>query len=76
MNWPGRPLESYQVVVNLIRATTTETGLRVRADFDFDKEFYPTKVKVTKSELAMMDLHPHNFHGEWNYTINHQTTGV
>jgi len=74
MNWRGRPLESYQVVVNLIGATTTETGLRVRADFD--KEFYPTKVKVTNSELAMMDLHPHNFHGEWNYTINHQTTGL
>jgi hypothetical protein len=74
MNWRGRPLESYQVVVNLIGATTTETGLRVRADFD--KEFYPTKVKVTKSELAMMDLYPHKFHGEWNYSINHQTTSV
>jgi hypothetical protein len=74
MNWRGRPLESYQVIVNLIGATTTETGLQVRADFD--KEFYPTKVTVTKSELAMVDLHPHNFHGEWNYTINHQTTGV
>ena len=60
--------------MNLIGATTTKTGLRVRADFD--KEFYPTKVKVTDSELAMVDLHPHKFHGEWNYTINHQTTGV
>jgi len=39
-NWRGRPLESYQVVVNLIGAATTETGLRVRADFD--REFYPT----------------------------------
>jgi hypothetical protein len=73
-NWRGRPLESYQVVVNLIGATTTKTGLRVRADFD--KEFYPTKVKVTDSELAMVDLRPHKFHGEWNYTINHKTTGV
>ena len=44
-NWRGRPLVSYQVVVNLIGATTTETGLRVRADLD--TEFYPTKVKVT-----------------------------
>jgi len=74
MNWRGRPLESYQVVVNLIGATTTETGLQVRADFD--KGFYPTKVKVTESELAMVDLHPHNFHGEWNYSINHKTTSV
>ncbi len=74
MNWRGRPLESYKVVVNLIGATTTETGLQVRADFD--KGFYPTKVKVTESELAMVDLHPHNFHGEWNYSINHKTTSV
>jgi hypothetical protein len=71
-NWRGRPLESYQVVVNLIGATTTETGLRVRADLD--REFYPTKVKVTDTELATVDLRPHHFHGEWNYTIKHQTT--
>jgi hypothetical protein len=73
-NWRGRPLESYQVVVNLIAATTTETGLRVQADLD--TEFYPTKVKVTDTELATVDLHPHHFHGKWNYTIKHQTTEV
>jgi len=73
-NWRGRPLESYQVVVNLIGATTTETGLRVRADLD--REYYPTKVKVTDAELATVDLHPHYFHGEWNYTIKHQTAAV
>jgi hypothetical protein len=71
-NWRGRPLESYQVVVNLIGATTTQTGLRVRADLD--REFYPTKVKVTDTELGTVDLHPHHFHGEWNYTIKHRTT--
>jgi hypothetical protein len=69
-NWRGRPLESYQVVVNLIGATTTATGLRVRADLD--GEYYPTKVKVTDTELATVDLHPHHFHGEWNYTIKRQ----
>ena len=67
-------MESYQVVVNLIGATTTETGLRVRADLD--SEFYPTEVKVTDNELATVDLRPHDFHGEWNYTIKHQTIGV
>ena len=67
-------MESYQVVVNLIGATTTETGLQVRADLD--SEVYPTKVKVTDMELATVDLHPHHFHGEWNYTIKQQTTGV
>ena len=73
-NWRGRPLESYQVVVNLIGATTTETGLRVRADLDM--EYYPTKVKVSDAELATVDLYPHRFHGEWNYTIKPQITKV
>jgi hypothetical protein len=70
MNWRGRPLVSYQVIVNLIGATTTATGLRVQADLD--TEVYPTKVKVTDEQLANIDLHPHHFHGEWNYTIKHQ----
>ena len=74
MNWRGRPLVSYQVIVNLIGATTTETGLRVQADLD--TEVYPTKVKVTDEQLATVDLHPHRFHGEWNYTIKHQMTNV
>jgi len=74
MNWRGRPLVSYQVVVNLIGATTTQAGLRVRADLDTD--FYPTRVKVTDKQLATVDLHPHRFHGEWNYTIKHRKISV
>ena len=74
MNWRGRPLVSYQVIVNLIGATTTQAGLRVQADLDTD--FYPTKVKVTDKQLATVDLHPHHFHGEWNYTIKHQRMSV
>jgi hypothetical protein len=74
MNWRGRPLTSYQVVVNLIAATTTDTGLRVEADLDTD--VYPLKVKVTDDQLANIHLHPHHFHGEWNYTIKHQVANV
>jgi hypothetical protein len=74
MNWRGRPLTSYQVVVNLIAATTTDTGLRVEADLD--TEVYPLKVKVTDDQLANINLHPHHFHGEWNYTIKHQMPNV
>jgi hypothetical protein len=74
MNWRGRPLLSYRVVVNLIAATTTAAGLRVQADLD--TEVYPTKVKVSDEQLATVDLHPHHFHGEWNYTIKHQTENV
>jgi len=70
MNWRGRPLVSYQVIVNLIGATTTQAWLRVQADLDTD--VYPTKVKVTDKQLVTVDLHPHHFHGEWNYTIKHQ----
>jgi transposase len=70
MNWRGRPLVSYRVVVNLIAATTTETGLRIKAELDTTE--YPTKVKVSDAEMATIDLHPHRFHGEWNYTIKQQ----
>jgi hypothetical protein len=72
MNWRGRPLVSCQVVVNLIAGTTTETGLRVQAELD--SEVYPTKVKVSDEQLANVDLQPHKFHGEWNYTIKHQNS--
>ncbi len=43
---------------------------------DFGTDFYPTKVKVTDKQLATVDLHPHRFHGEWNYTIKHQIISV
>jgi DDE family transposase len=67
MNWRGRPLISHEVIVELIGATTTQTGLRVQADRDRGE--YPTKVKVTDEELAGIRLTPHAFHGEWNYTL-------
>ncbi|MEA2501651.1 MAG: hypothetical protein QOD01_1762 [Actinomycetota bacterium] len=67
MNWRGRPLVSHDVVVELIGATTTRTGLKVRAERD--QGLYPTKVKVTDEELAAVPLRKHDFRGEWNYTI-------
>ena len=57
------------VIVNLIGATTSDTGLRVQAELD--TEFYPTKVKVSDDQMASVHLYPHYFHGEWNYTIKH-----
>lgn len=68
MNWRGRPLTSYRSIVELISATTTTKGLRVRAERD--PEWYPTGVKVTDDELAAVPLTPHDWHGEWNYTIS------
>ena len=67
MNWRGRPLVSHQVVVELIAATRTATGLEVEARLDPGS--YPTKVKVSKEQMKRVRLKPHEFHGEWNYTI-------
>lgn len=68
MNWRGRPLTSHEVVVDLIGATTTRTGLKVHAELD--RGSYPKGTKVTDDELNAVPRDPHTFHGEWNYTIN------
>ena len=73
MNWRGRPLVSHQVIVELIAATRTATGLEVEARLDPGS--YPTKVKVTKQQMERVRLHPHEFHGEWNYTIKPESAG-
>jgi hypothetical protein len=67
MNWRGRPLVSHEVVVKLIGATMTKTGLKVKAKLD--KRKYPLKVKVSDEEMQSLNIEPHEFHGEWNYTI-------
>jgi Rhodopirellula transposase DDE domain len=67
INWRGKPLTSYQAIINLIAATTTSTGLKVYARLDENE--YPTRVKVTNAELAAVDIERHSFHGDWNYTV-------
>ena len=67
LNWRGRPLVSYGVIVQLIGRTTTSTGLRIRAELD--ENIYPTKETVTDEQLARVQLKPDPFHGDWNYTI-------
>jgi hypothetical protein len=66
-NWRGRPLVSRAVVVDLIAHTTTGTGLVVRAALDASR--YETGIKVSDAELAAVNITPHRFHGDWNYTI-------
>jgi hypothetical protein len=66
-NWRARPLESLEVIVNLIAKTTTRTGLTVKAALDTNP--YPTKIKVTDDQLGHLRLKRHDFHGEWNYTL-------
>lgn len=66
-NWRGRPLVSHQVIVELIAATQTRSGLKVRAELD--RGSYPLGVKVSDRELTAVPLRRHDWHGEWNYTI-------
>ena len=66
-NWRGRPLESLAVIVSLIGNTTTEKGLKIRAEIDVSQ--YPKGQKVSDQELALIQLRPDAFHGEWNYAI-------
>ena len=70
LNWRGRPLTTYQTVVNLIANTTTVTGLTVRCELDTN--IYPTKIKVTDEQKASIPITRHDFHGDWNYTIGRE----
>lgn len=67
INWRGKPLHSYQTVVNLIAATKTSTGLEVECELD--SQGYEKGRKVSDAEMETVKLRPHRFHGEWNYTI-------
>jgi hypothetical protein len=74
MNWRGRPLTSHEVVVQTIAATTTRTGLRVKAVLDDNT--YPTGLRITDRqmrELLRRHIIRHEFHGDWNYDV-HPTT--
>jgi Rhodopirellula transposase DDE domain len=68
MNWRGRPLTSHEVVVNTIAATTTRTGLAVRAELDTGS--YPAGAKVSNAQMAALPITRHGWHGEWNYTLH------
>lgn len=66
-NWRGRPLESREVIVNLIANTHTSKGLTIQADLNVNS--YAKGIKVSKEEMSRLNLKPADFHGEWNYTI-------
>jgi hypothetical protein len=66
-NWRGEPLRDYETIVRLIATTTTAKGLNVTCRLD--RRRYPVGRKVSKDEIATINLTPHAFHGEWNYLI-------
>ena len=67
-NWQGVPLETLEIVIHLISATSTETGLEVHAWLD--EADYPDKLRITDEQLAEVRIIRNKFHGEWNYTIH------
>jgi hypothetical protein len=68
LNWQGRPLISYETVVNLIGSTRTKAGLRVKAKLD--PKFYEPGVKISDEEMDQLRIKPHRLHPVWNYTIS------
>jgi hypothetical protein len=68
MNWRARPLVSYRVIVALISATTTITGLTVHCELD--ETHYPKGIAISDEQMASLNITRHDFHGEWNYTIH------
>ena len=67
-NWRAKPLTSLSVMINLIGATTTTTGLKIKANLD--EKTYLTGIKITEQEKLKLNIERNNFHGEWNYIIS------
>lgn len=72
MNWKGKPLTSFETILNLISSTKTRSGLKVNARIDLNQ--YTKGIKVSDAQMRMIDISRNEFHGEWNYTINPQST--
>ncbi len=67
MNWRGRPFTEIRTIIELIAATTTQTGLTVQAAYD--PNWYPTGVKISDADYRTIPVTAHDWHGEWNYTL-------
>jgi transposase len=66
-NWRGKPLISHEVIINLIAATTSKTGLSVKSDLDLN--LYPAGIKVSDKQMTELRLRRDPFHGDWNYSL-------
>lgn len=68
LTWRGQPLLNYETVVNLISATKTQTGLKVRAVLDTTQ--YETGIEITKSQMQELRLSRPKTYPQWNYTLS------
>jgi len=66
-NWRGKPLRSFETIINLIASTTTATGLKVHAELN--TQTYPAGIKVPDQQFDQVNLRRDKFHGDWNYEI-------
>jgi len=66
-NWRGKPLVSHEVIINLIAATTSKTGLGVKSALDTNS--YPDKIRISDQQMAELRLKRDGFHGDWNYRL-------
>ena len=69
-NWQGEPLETFEIVVELIGNTRTREGLEVHAWLD--GSLYEQGINVTAEELADCWIKRNKFRGDWNYEIQPQ----
>jgi hypothetical protein len=67
-NWRGRPLETREVIVNLIANTQTSKGLTIQADLNANS--YAKGIKISDEDMARLNISPADFHGEWNYCLS------
>ena len=68
--WRGRPLTSYDVIINTIGAVTTATGLP--SPPCWTRSACPTGTKISDAQMQDIEdraLTRHDFHGEWNYAF-------
>jgi hypothetical protein len=66
-NWAGKPLDSYETMLNYIRTTTSTTGFGCQAHLD--TTLYETGLTVSDAVFAQVCLRPHKRFPHWNYTI-------
>ena len=68
LNWKGEPLVSFETVIHLISATTTRTGLKIKARLD--KRTYVTGIEITEDEMEKLNLRLHKKNPQWNYSLS------
>ena len=67
MNWKGKPLRNYEMILNLIEGTKTNKGLKIKAKMD--KKIYELGKKISEKEMEKINIEHHKINSQWNYTI-------